>query len=189
MKSKIILSAATTLILTTGMAQTPNVWDNPSAWSQGLFATGTSGPKYSAQELSLDLFGSYINPESRLPKLFDSNIRHGFWGGGVGLNYFLLENVGVGADVNLSDHPGRIVDQALGDVILRLPVGDTGFAPYAIGSGGRGISPIYQWVYGGGVGLEYRFNPELGLFSDSRYLWADRRGDRLLIRAGFRIVF
>jgi len=190
MKTKTILTCAAALALGAGITDAADIWTDPSAWSQGLFAANQNdAPKYNAQELSLDLSGSYINPEHRLPDLFNTNIRHGMWGGGVGLNYFFLREVGIGGDVNFSDHGDGITDQATGNVILRLPVGNTGFAPYAIGSGGRGMYPVWQWVYGGGVGLEYRFNPELGLFSDARYFWADRGFDRLFLRVGFRIAF
>src|SRR5215831_17558522 len=65
-------------------------------------------PLYRAEELSLDLFGSYINYEERFSHAFHSDIRHGFFGGGVGLNYFFLRWFGIEGDVNLSDHSGRI---------------------------------------------------------------------------------
>jgi hypothetical protein len=53
------------------------------------------------------------------------------------------------------------------------------------------MSPRYDWVYGGGVGLEMRLNPTTGVFSDARFLWSDRStsDDRLLIRAGVRLTF
>ena len=64
--------------------------------------------------------------------------------------------------------------EVTGNLILRLLLGESGFAPYFIGSGDRRISPRYEWVYGGGVGLEYRFNPSTGIFSDAGFLWADK---------------
>jgi hypothetical protein len=55
----------------------------------------------------------------------------------------------------------------------------------------REISPRYGWVYGGGVGLEMRFNPTTGIFSDARFLWSDQAtaDNRLLLRAGVRLAF
>jgi len=189
MKTRMILTYAAVLALAANAGKATDIWNDPSAWSQGLFAGGTDAPKYTGQELSLDLGGSYLNPERGLPHLFDSNIRHGTWGGDVGVNYFFTPQIGIGGDVNFSAHGDGITDQATGNVILRLPLGNSGLAPYIIGSAGRSMSPIWEWVYGGGVGLEYRFNPELGLFSDARYFWADQGLDRLLIRVGLRIVF
>jgi hypothetical protein len=192
LKQIVIISAA--FLLTAGVtrAQTAHVWSDPSGWWDAHFAYDINAPRYTAQELSLDLFGSYINPEGKFTDLFDTNIRHGFWGGGAGLNYFITRELGLGVDFNMSDKPeGRLVDDVVGNVFVRLPLGNSGVAPYFFGSGGRGISPIYQWVYGGGVGLEYRWNPATGIFTDARFLWGDKGTvyNKLLIRAGLRIVF
>jgi len=169
------------------------VWEDSSAWWDGHFAYDKAAPKYAAQEVSLDLFASYINPEGEFDDLFDTNIRHGFWGGGVGLNYFFTQYIGLGADFNISSKPDdlTLMDQVTGDVVARLPIGNSGLAPYLIGSGGRAMSPNYSWVYGGGVGLEMRVNPTTGFFSDARFLWSERstEDNRLLLRAGVRVVF
>lgn len=185
MKFGIMFAAA---LLTATAADAAHIWQDPNAW----WNYDQNAPKYSANELSLDLFGSYLNPEGELNDLFDTNIRHGAWGGGAGLNYFLTREFGVGADFNMSDNPGdRLVDYTIGNLYLRLPLGNSGFAPYLFGGGGRGFSPVYQWLYGGGVGLEYRFSPILGVFSDAGFLWSDRATslDMLTIRAGLRIAF
>jgi hypothetical protein len=191
MKNKMIV-IMTAVMLAAGASRAAHVWEDPSGWWSGVWVTEVSTPKYTCNELSMDFFGSYINGEQGLHDLFNTNIRRGFWGGGVGINYFFLEQLGAGVDFNVSDKPNfRLVDDVVGDLIFRWPICNSGVAPYLIGSGGRGISPIYQWVYGGGVGLEYRFNPSLGLFGDARFLWAEK-GDsfnRLLIRFGIRFVF
>jgi hypothetical protein len=192
MKSRRAIMVISALLVSGGMAGAAHVWDDPSDWWSGHLSYDV-GPKYTAEEFSLDLFASYINPEGKLTDLFDTNIRHGFWGAGAGANYFFTRELGIGVDVNISDKPDdlRLVDEVTGNLLLRLPLGESGLAPYLIGSGGRGISPRYEWVYGGGVGLEYRFNPTTGIFSDARFLWAEKStaDDRLLIRAGLRIVF
>lgn len=170
-----------------------HLWQDPSAWWENHFSYDNNAPKYSSQEVSLDLFASYINPEGGFGDLFETDIRRGFWGGGAGLNYYFTRLVGVGADFNISSKPDdlNLVDQTTGNVMFRLPLGNSGLAPYVIGSGGRAMSPRYDWVYGGGVGLEMRFNPSTGVFSDARFLWADRTtaDNRLLIRAGVRLTF
>ncbi len=197
MSIKRIFTITTALVLFAGTTRAAHVWEDPGAWWSGNWSSDANVPKYTAQELSLDLFGSYINPEGKLNDLFDTNIRHGFWGGGAGLNYFLTRNLGLGADFNMSSKTsGNLVDDVVGDVTLRLPLGNSGLAPYLIGSGGRGFSDLhggnlYQWVYGGGVGLEFRWSPTMGVFSDARFFWGDKGTafDRLLIRAGLRVVF
>lgn len=192
MKFKIIAFAAA-LIATSGMAQTTHIWQDSGGWWDSHFAYDQNAPRYTAQEVSLDLFGSYLNPERRFNQLFDTNIRHGFWGGGAGLNYFFTRELGIGTDFNMSDKPGdlNLVDYWVGNLYARLPLGNSGLAPYIFGGGGRAMSPIYQWTYGGGVGLEYRFNPVTGIFSDARFLWGDRGTvyNNLVIRVGLRLVF
>ncbi len=203
MKTKTLLTLTAAMALTAGSVRAAHMWEDPNGWMAGHFSYDVDAPKYTAQELSLDLFASYENPEGKFNDLFDTNIRHGFWGGGAGLNYFLTRNLGLGADFNMSAKNRKdpwggvagndldLVDHVLGDVTLRFPLGNSGVAPYFIGSGGRGFVPRDEWLYGGGVGLEIRMNPTTGIFSDARFLWADRQTEdnRLIIRAGLRLVF
>jgi hypothetical protein len=160
-------------------------------------------------ELSLDLFGSYINPEDGFVHLFDNNIHHGSWGGGAGLNFFFTRMLGIGTDFNVSDHQGYFynyggggfyngrhgntwaVDDWVGNIYVRFPLWNTGLAPYIYGGGGRGMYPSWDWVYGGGVGLEFRFTPGIGIFSDARFLWSNESTllNTVTIRAGLRIAF
>jgi len=187
----IAIIGACTLGGTTVRAQ--HEWEDPNAWTGNHFESHYQGPLYSSQEVSLDLFASYINPEGEFHDLFETSIRNGFWGGGAGVNYFFTRELGIGGDFNMSSKPDdlALVDQATGNLIFRIPIGNTGLAPYAIGSGGRAISPRWDWVYGGGVGMEFRFNPTTGIFSDARFLLANHSDDpnRLLIRTGVRITF
>jgi hypothetical protein len=193
MKTKLIRLIPAALLLTATAAPAAHMWEDPGDWWKGHFTYDRQAQRYNAQELSLDLFASYINPEGNFGDLFDTSIREGYWGGGVGLNYFVTGGFGLGADFNMSSKPEEfdLVDQATGNVILRLPLGNSGIAPYLIGSGGRGFSPQDMWVYGGGVGLEARFNLTTGVFSDARFFWNDKDTDynRLLIRAGLRLAF
>ena len=110
----------------------------------------------------------------------------------MGLNYFLTEEFGIGADFNISPKPDeRNEDYILGNVFARLPIGATGLSPYVIGSAGRAMSPSWDWLYGFGPGLEYRFNALTGIFTDARFLWANESTsmNRLTIRVGLRLVF
>jgi len=150
-----------------------------------------SAPLFTANELSLDLSGSYIAPERGIEHLFETSIKHdrGTWGGDAGLNYFITRNIGIGADANMSANGGNFVDAVLGDLTLRLPLGNSGFAPYVFGGGGRTTDRTWQWVGQGGLGLEYRFCRRIALFADGRYIWPRHTADALLLRAGLRIVF
>lgn len=193
-KNTIIVCIAGLCLFAGTTVKAQHAWEDPSGWWGGHFAYDkNNAPSYNSQELSLDLFASYINPEGRFGDLFETNIRNGFWGGGAGVNYFFTRELGIGADFNISSKPDdlNLVDQVTGNLIFRIPIGNSGVAPYLIGSGGRAMSPTWDWLYGGGVGLEMRLNPTTGIFSDARFLWSDRStaNNRLLIRAGVRLTF
>lgn len=188
-------------MLTVGVAKAVHVWEDPGAWSSGIFVYNVPpDARYTAQELSLDLGGSYIAGERGLSHLFETDIRTGSenrhgrgsdWGGNVGVNYFFLRNLGIGGNINMSANGGRFVDQALGNVILRVPIDPTGLSPYIFGGGGRGFDPSWEWFADAGVGLEYRPNATTGIFTDATYMFhvKDGSSDRLLLRAGLRLVF
>jgi len=192
-KKTVLVSFVVGSFLSVQPVRAQHLWEDPGAWTTGHFAYDTSKALYNAQEVSLDLFASYIHSEGKFNDLVETDIRNGFWGGGAGLNYFFTRELGIGADFNISSKPDDInlVDQVTGNVIARLPIANSGIAPYLIGGGGRSMSPHYNWVYGGGVGLEMRFNPTTGIFSDARFFWSDRStaDNRLLIRAGVRLAF
>jgi hypothetical protein len=177
-------------MLTAGTARSAQIWEDPNGWLDSHFSYDRSGaPKFSANELSLDLFGSYSNPESSFGRLTHNDLDRGFWGGGVGVNYFFIPQFGIGSDVNLSAHSGNIVDQVMGNAILRLPIESASVAPYIFGGAGRGISPAWEWVWDAGAGVEFRLNSATGIFVDARYIWADESTDRIVFRAGLRLVF
>ena len=168
---------------------------------------------FRSNEWSLGLFGSYgvsFNNNDRA-------IGNHAWGGGVDGEYFPLRYLGVAVDGNFFNQlPGNFFGStATGNVILRYPL-DTAFpgfhlAPYAFG----GIGGIFNEnntltriatagnqnhlnrsgaddeVLGDvGVGLEYRFTPHLGLFSDARYNFVNGpKNNYLGTRVGFRFAF
>jgi hypothetical protein len=193
MKMKFVtLTAAVMLIASAALAQTTttvvHVWDDPNAWWNTHWSAGI-GDHYSANELSMDFFGSYLNNEDRITDMFHTNIRHGWWGGGVGANYFFLREIGIGADMNMPVNGGKLIDSVTGQLIARLPIACSGLAPYIFGGGGGQSDPVWQWTYDAGAGLEYRWNPVTGIFADWRYNWAAKTSDTILFRAGLRIVF
>src|SRR6266853_1078000 len=144
MKLKQIVTFTAALMLTASMARAVHVWEDPGGWWSGAITYNAETPRYTANELSLDAFGSYTAGEHHLSKLFETDIKgnRGRWGGGVGLNYFLTRELGFGGDINITDKEGgNFVDQALGSLILRWPFDPSGFAPYIFGGGGRGFDP------------------------------------------------
>jgi Outer membrane protein beta-barrel domain len=190
MKTKIIIAVAALCTLYSGKVMAAHLWEDPNVWWAGHFTYDTTtAQRYTAAELSFDAFGSYVAAERRFSKLFETNIRHGDWGGGVGLNYFFTRQIGISGDINIGDNGGKFVDQAMGALVARLPFDPSGWAPYIFGGGGRGFDPAWEWLGQAGIGVEYRFNPATGVFFDSRYIWHDKSYDRIMFRAGLRIVF
>ena len=188
MKIRQVIAWTAAMMLTAGGARAVHIWEDPNGWSTGLFAHD-EGPRYSAHELAIEGFGSFTAGESKIDNIFRTNIRSGKWGGGVGLNYFFTRTFGIGTDINIGDNGGPAIDHVLGSAILRWPFEPSGWAPYIFGGGGRGIDPRWEWLAHGGAGVEYRFNPTTGIFVDGRYVWSQRSYDRLLLRAGLRMVF
>jgi hypothetical protein len=203
MKKTVLFTTA--LMLTAGMAKAVHVWEDPGAWGSGIFVYNVPPEnRFTANEFSLDLSGSYTAPQRGFTHVFDTNIRHdGKWGGNVGANYFFLQYLGIGGNINMSANGGNFVVQALGNLIFRWPICPIGIAPYIFGGGGRGFDsfrggpffdredPTWQWFADGGVGLEWRPNATTGIFTDATYMWHLKDGsfDRLLLRVGLRLVF
>jgi len=102
--------------------------------------TYTSANLYTANELSLDLFGSYLAGQRKIEDLFKTNIRHGFWGGGVGLNYFLTRNIGVGGDIDIPENvcntvkfePSVPTENTVPKLFVPLPLAPPPAAPYTV---------------------------------------------------------
>jgi hypothetical protein len=168
---------------------------------------------FRSNEFSLGLFGSYgasFNDNSRA-------IGNHTWGGGIDGEYFPLQYVGFGIDGDFfNEVPGDFFGSTVtGNVILRYPL-DIKFpglhlAPYAFGGVGglfnenNGFTRVAtfgnqhrlnrrdtdnEFLGDGGVGLEYRFTPHIGLFSDVRYNIVDGPDNNfLLTRVGVRFAF
>src|SRR5579862_3177323 len=102
-KNRIIVGLICASVFMGKVACAQHAWQDPSGWWTGHFTYDNSdAPLYTSQEMSLDLFASYLNPEGRFGDLFETNIRNGFWGGGAGVNYFFTREIGLGADFNIS---------------------------------------------------------------------------------------
>jgi hypothetical protein len=113
-------------------------------------------------------------------------------GGGLGLSYFYTRYFGVGVDDTLGtlNRTGRAYDNFSGNLIGRIPIESWHLAPYAFAGGGATWGKHVTAGNGDvGVGLEYRFTPNVGIFIDSRYLYGSRSLNETLSRAGVRFAF
>jgi len=151
--------------------------------------TSLDYPKYRSQELSIDLFGSGSVGQETINHISGSRLRHdGLVGGGGGITYFFLRYLGVGGDF---DAEGRhhFFDSASGNIYARLPIANTGLAPYIYGGGGYQFQDVSQSFGQAGAGLEFRFCRHVGIFVDGRYVIANRTDNYGLARAGLRVTF
>lgn len=193
MKTKSIFMLAAVFSIAIASAQDSQTMDNNRRWRESHPNADRDYRLFTANEFNLDLFGTYTAAEGKFTDLFDTDIRHGIWGGGAGVNYFFLRNVGIGTDASISKYGSGDwkFDHWLGDIYLRLPIGESGISPYLIGSGGRTINPSWEWVYGFGPGLEIRFTHNIGIFTDARFLWNHESTslNTLNFRAGLRLAF
>jgi hypothetical protein len=159
---------------------------------------------FKAHEWQFDVFGQYSVGEAGRAGVFHD---HG-WGGGVGINYFLTRNLGLGVDAawldvkedprfssNVVDGDSTALHSFSGSVIWRFPIDHLCLAPYVYVGGGFQVDGK-QWASAhGGAGLEYRIRPDhFGVFVDGRWTYL---GDRQEVndinffsaRVGFRLLF
>ena len=159
-------------------------------WKTHMYYDTQNQQAFNANEFSLDLFGAYQAPERRFESFPNTSLHHGNWGGGVGGNYFITPQFGLGVDTSFISNTKHFDDHVGGNLIVRIPIEPIRLAPYIFGGGGRAFNPTWSWYADAGVGLELRLNPKMGLFSDARYIWQDNgAGDQAAFRAGIRLVF
>lgn len=153
-------------------------------------ASHDSRDLYRSKELSLDVFGSAsvgaYTIENPSGERIEENTR---LGAGLGLNYFFTRNIGIGADAYSEDTTGSFIDSASASLLLRFPLGKSGFAPYAFGGGGRQFDFVEAWFAQAGAGMEYRFTPNIGAFVDARWVLPDETKYYGVGRLGLRFAF
>jgi hypothetical protein len=156
-----------------------------------FWSDSNPGDLYQAHDLTLEAFGLGTVNEHTLDHLSgDRLLRHGHLGAGLGLEYFLCRYLGIEAEGFSETTHNTFVNDAGGNVVFRLPIGETGFAPYAFGGGGHEFYPVGNENYAdGGAGLEFRFTHCIGIFTDARWVVTEHTGTYGLGRLGLRFTF
>lgn len=145
---------------------------------------------YPANQLSLDAFGSVSEGKYTIEHISGQRVQNGARGGvGAGVDYFITRYIGIGADAYSENTSGPFIDSTSGSVILRVPLGQSGFAPYAFGGGGYEFDSLKAGFIQAGGGMEFRFTPHIGLFADARYVLPNKTSYYGVGRAGLRIAF
>jgi len=146
--------------------------------------------RYRANEFSADLFGTGSIGEYTITHPSGERVQENSkLGVGLGLNYFITRNIGLGADMYSENTSGPFIDSASGNVILRPPLGDSGCAPYIYGGGGHQFDMAKRWFAQLGAGFEYRFTPHIGAFIDARWVVPDQTKYYGVGRIGVRFAF
>lgn len=136
-------------------------------------------PFYSNHEMNIDAFGSY------------SFTKHNHaYGGGMDAKYFFNRNFALGVEAFGLDKKHTDKGAALATFTARYPISATRFAPYAfVGGGSTFTSNHHNLVGQGGVGLETRISPNVGVLTDISFLKEKHSKDSGMVRAGLNFAF
>jgi hypothetical protein len=145
---------------------------------------------YRDQEFSVDFFGGGTLGQHVLNHINGGRIHEdGRLGLGGGGSFFIVRNLGIEGEVFTENPDAHFIDETSGSLVLRLPLGEGGLAPYIFGGGGHLFDPVASNFGHVGAGLEYRFSPNVGLFVDGRWVLTENVGNYGMGRAGLRIAF
>jgi hypothetical protein len=145
---------------------------------------------YRCNELSLDAFGVGSLGSYTINNLSSKRVRQNSkFGAGAGINYFITKYVGIGALAYSENTSGTFIDNVAGNLILRLPLGQSGFAPYVFGGVGHQFDGAKLWFGQAGAGMEYRFTRNIGAFVDVCAVWPNETKYYGIGRLGLRFAF
>jgi hypothetical protein len=145
---------------------------------------------YRDQEFTVDFFGGGTLDEHDVNHVNGSRIREdGRLGLGGGGSFFFVRNLGIEGEVYTENPQGHFIDETSGSLVLRVPLGEGGLAPYIFGGGGHLFDPVPSNFGQAGAGLEYRFSPHFGVFVDGRWVITEDIGNYGMGRAGLRLAF
>jgi len=145
---------------------------------------------YRANELSVDGFGSASLGKYTIDHLSGDRVYNNTrLGGGLGLDYFITRYIGLDAEAYTENGSPTFVDSASANLLLRLPLGQSGFAPYALGGAGYRFDNVKAAFGEFGAGIEYRFTPNWGVFVDAREVVPTETTTYGLARAGLKFSF
>ena len=132
---------------------------------------------FDAHELSVDAFGFYSERDK-------SGVDKNTFGIGVGVNYFLTDTIGFSAETYGDAFTTPYLITVSG--IYRYAVPEWNLAAYGFAGGGREWEHAPQWLGHLGIGLEFRFTPNLAAFSDIRGVFPIETASHALFRFGVR---
>jgi hypothetical protein len=187
----IVLSAAIPSWAQDAQTQTQTQTQPTQTQSQSQTMTYDQNPEemFRASELSLGVFGMGTVGERTLNHFTGGNVRrHGRLGLGADLEYFFTKYIGLEAEAWSENPNSDFVNNVGGNLVIRIPIGNIGLAPYVFGGGGHEFYSRVATYGDAGAGVEFRFCRHVGIFVDGRYVVPDHLGNYGLGRAGFRFA-
>jgi hypothetical protein len=144
-----------------------------------LLSFATLGHAAQPPGLSYDLFGAYATRDK------DGN-GDNTWGPGVGVNYMIGENFGVGVDTYTD---GIRLPYMLNVSAIYHFASWNSLEPYALAGFGRQWKYAAQWTGHLGGGAEYNLKMGPSVFLDGRVVFPGDTGTYGVIRFGVRLRF
>jgi hypothetical protein len=186
-----MISAATLLVGAAAVqAQTMSATPDNNPLNRSSWFNSEPDELFRPKELSLDVFAAASGDDRHHNDDYGYNHhRDGRGGGGGGLEYFFCRYIGVEAESFALANEHNTESALGGNLVLRLPIGQTGLAPYIFGGGGS------EWTYrsegysDAGAGLEYRFNKAFSIFADGRAGLPTHTRDYGMGRFGVKFIF
>ena len=186
MKSQILSLLAVSALGASALAgETYVASSNKNPVQETVQSVSLYGPEW-----TIDIFGTYAFTESTNERIFGD---HAF-GGGLAVNRFFTTNFGVGIEGQAlrSQNNGKdVIGSTALNLFYRMPIGDSGVAPYVYAGGGvlfntenGSVDDIIDDATDDdidgsdddallethvGAGVEYRITRNFGLFSDGRW--------------------
>jgi hypothetical protein len=191
MKSIHIISAGILFLGATAMqAQDMSATQDNNPLNGSSWFHSDPSELYRASELSLDAFGAGAGDGRRHDDYgFGDHHHDARGGGGGGLEYFFCRYIGIEAETfALANHNNTESDVG-GNLVLRLPIAQTGFSPYIFGGGGSEFTYRSEGYGDGGAGLEFRFSRMFSIFGDGRFAAPNHTRNYGMGRIGVKFTF
>ena len=144
---------------------------------------------YRANELSLEAFAAVAGDGRRHDYVFGDHHHDARGGGGGGLEYFFCRYIGLEAESFALANRHNSESAVGGNLVLRLPIAQTGLAPYIFGGGGDEFTYRTESYEDAGAGVEFRFSRSFSLFGDGRFADPGHSRNYGLGRLGVKFTF
>jgi len=192
MKSILLISAATLFVGSAAVQAldlSATEQDNNNPLNGSSWFNSDPNELFRANELSLDAFAAVAGDGRRHDDDFGYHHHDVRGGGGGGLEYFFCRYIGIEAESFALANHDSTVSAVGGNLVLRLPIGQTGFSPYIFGGGGSEFASRSEGYGDGGAGLEFRFSRSFSIFGDGRFADPTHSRNYGMGRLGVKFTF